>query len=103
MSKESFLEARFALQLRAAKLPPCVREYVFHQERNWRFDFAWPERKIAVETEGKVHTINAQHERDAEKFCNAVIAGWRVLRVTYRQVQSLQALGWATQILQGEK
>lgn len=99
MPKESFLEARFALHLRAANLPPCVREYCFDDVRKWRFDFAWPEYKIAVEPEGKKHTIGAQHEKDCEKFVHAVLADWRVLRVTYKQVMSLQALEWTSQLL----
>lgn len=66
------------------------REYYFAKRtkgRNWRFDFAWLERKIAVEFEGGVH-IRGRHsrgagfEKDAEKYNTALVMGWRVLRVT---------------------
>ena len=35
-------------------LPKPLREVGFHEQRKWRFDFAWPERLIAVEVEGGV-------------------------------------------------
>ena len=44
-------EEAFALHCRAEKLEP-VREYIFHPKRKWRFDFYFPERKLAVEIEG---------------------------------------------------
>ena len=28
-------------QIRLAGLPEPIREYVFHANRNWRFDFCW--------------------------------------------------------------
>lgn len=29
-----------------------ARQYVFHPHRKWRFDFAWPSQKVAVEIQG---------------------------------------------------
>ena len=43
-------------------LPAPVPEFRFHPERKWRFDFAWPEHKIAVEQEGGVW-IQGRHTR----------------------------------------
>jgi len=34
-------------------LPAPVFEYRFHPSRKWRFDIAWPERRVAVEVEGE--------------------------------------------------
>ena len=49
----SYLEESFARWLKRSKhIPPPQREYRFHPERKWRFDFAWPERRFAVEIEG---------------------------------------------------
>ena len=45
-------EETLALQLRTTQLPEPVREHPFCA-RLWRFDFAWPDYKIAVEVEGR--------------------------------------------------
>ena len=55
--------------------------------RRWRFDYAIPEHKIAVEVEGGVWT-QGRHTRprgflgDMEKYNTATALGWRILRVT---------------------
>lgn len=38
-------------------------QYKFHPERRWKFDFAWPEYKIAVEVEGGVYGRKIQCHR----------------------------------------
>ena len=40
-------------------LLPCEREYRFFPGRLWRFDFAWPESKVAVKIEGGVRRAGA--------------------------------------------
>ena len=63
------------------------KEYRFHAERLWRFDYAFPQHKIALEVEGGVHT-GGRHIRpkgflgDMEKYNAAAVLGWRVLRCT---------------------
>lgn len=89
----SALEAEFALQLRALGLPPPATEYRFHDTRRWRFDFAWPVIKLAVEIEGGTyakgrHTRPMGFQGDCEKYNQATICGWRVLRFTARDVKS---------------
>ena len=65
----------------------CVKEYKFHPERRWRFDYAIPEYKIALEVEGGVWT-QGRHTRpqgflgDVEKYNTATLMGWRVFRTT---------------------
>ena len=65
----------------------CVKEYKFHPERRWRFDYAIPEYKIALEVEGGVWT-QGRHTRpqgflgDVEKYNTATLLGWRVFRTT---------------------
>lgn len=85
------------------------REYKFADDRRWRFDFAWPEIKVAVEVEGLSHgrpvichrcrsTVKSKNGRvimqagrhgsmkgmqtDAEKYNCATFLGWRVFRYT---------------------
>lgn len=65
----------------------CVKEFKFHPRRRWRFDYAIPEHKIAVEVEGGVWT-GGRHTRpqgflgDIEKYNTATLMGWRVFRTT---------------------
>ena len=66
-------------------LPTPHLEYVFAPPRKWRFDFAWPEQKVALEVEGAVwtrgrHTRGSGFVKDMEKYNLAAIMGWRVLR-----------------------
>lgn len=74
-------------------LPKPVTEFEFHPSRAWRFDFAWPEYKIALEVEGGVHT-GGRHTNpqgflgDMEKYNNAAVLGWRIIRVTPRSLVS---------------
>ncbi len=89
---------------------PHEREWVFHPTRKWRFDIAfvggiwkreWP---IAVEVDGATW-INGRHSRgygveaDCEKYNEAIILGWRVMRVTPKQVKDGRALEWIRRAL----
>lgn len=106
---ESTLEAEFALQLRAAKLTDGLeREYRFHEKRRWRFDFCWPAHKLAVEAEGGVfsngrHTRGAGYTADLEKYNEAVMLGWRVLRFTGSMIKSGVALNAVDALIGGTK
>ncbi len=65
----------------------CVKEYRFHPVRKWRFDYALPAHKIALEVEGGVwtggrHTSPKGFLGDMEKYNAATLMGWRVLRTT---------------------
>lgn len=53
-----------------------------------RADFAWPDRKIAVETDGrKTHGTKQAFESDRRRDQRLVAAGWIVIRVTWRQLK----------------
>jgi len=77
----------FPAYCKSANLPEPVEEYEFHDSRKWRFDFAWPVYKIALEVEGGVWS-NGRHVRgrgfmgDVDKYNAATLMGWRVLRCT---------------------
>lgn len=79
-------EETFARDLRALGLEQPIREYRFFDARGWRFDFAWPELKIAVEIEGAVgwgrHTQKAGFTNDCDKYNQAALMGWHVFRFT---------------------
>lgn len=64
-----------------------VAEYKFDEQRKWRFDFAFPSTRVALEVEGGVwtggrHTRGAGFLKDIEKYNRAAVLGWRVLRTT---------------------
>lgn len=95
-SKRRALEDRLALQIRAHGLPTPEREYRFDDVRRWRFDFAWPDFRVAVEVDGAIwsagrHNRGAGYEADAEKLNAAAALGWRVFRYTGTHVRT----GWA--------
>lgn len=58
-------------------------EHVFHGERKWRFDVAFPSQRLAIEFDGmgfghqSTKGIRLNHEKQNE----AVAMGWRVMRI----------------------
>lgn len=96
-------EAAFALHCRAEKLNP-EREYVFAAPRKWRFDFAFPDRKLAIEIEGGIwnagaHVRGGHFESDCAKYNAAIKLGWRVLRYSTAMVLRGEAINDALDIL----
>lgn len=91
--KSSKLEETLACQIAVMSLPEPIREFRFHPERRWRFDFAWIKERLAVEVEGGTWT-NGRHNRpqgfqnDTKKYNAAALAGWRVLRYTSEDVRT---------------
>jgi very-short-patch-repair endonuclease len=75
--------------------------HAFRRGRAWRFDAAWPDRRLAVELEGGVH-VRGRHvtgtgyEADLEKYATAAALGWRVLRFSAGQLGD----GTATEIIE---
>ncbi len=64
-----------------------VREFRFHPTRKWRFDYAIPVLKIAIECDGGVwtggrHVSPQGYLKDMEKFNAAAELGWVVLKFT---------------------
>lgn len=75
----------------------CVKEYKFHPTRRWRFDYALPEHKIAIEIDGGVwtqgrHTRPVGYLHDMEKFNEAAAMGWLVLKFTPKEQYSRAAI-----------
>ena len=86
MSKKKEAEDVIANELIEAGLGGFEREYRFHPIRRWRFDFAWTDERVALEVEGSVwargrHTRGKGYLGDIEKYNEAVLEGWRLLRI----------------------
>ena len=76
-----------------------VMEYKFHDTRKWRFDFSWPQYKVALEVEGAIfartagrHNRGAGMRADMEKYNAANVLGWNILRVMPQDVAMLDTV-----------
>ena len=103
--KKSDLEEQLAFQIEGTDLPVPCRECTFHPTRRWRFDFCWPDIKVAMEVEGGTwsggrHTRGSGFRKDCDKYNQAAILGWVVLRVTSDMVQDLTALRLLEQVFE---
>lgn len=79
-------EETFALHLQSYGFK-AEREFKFCEGRKWRFDFAFPERMVAIEIEGATwssgrHSRGSGYEKDLEKYNAATRLGWRLFRYT---------------------
>lgn len=120
--KESAIDYKveFLQQLTLAGLRAPIPEYKFDPKRKWRFDWAYFQpRKIAIEYEGGIlavanapkcrtcgQTSKGAHARvtgilrDIEKYTEASLAGWLVIRITALSVENGSALRYVERALQ---
>lgn len=112
----SKLEAMLAQQIRVLKLPEPETEYRFAKHhvgagkdfrkrlfaaglKDWRFDFAWPDYKLAVEVEGGSF-VNGRHTRgvgfreDCHKYHHAMLLGWTVYRCEETLIRTGKAVNF---------
>jgi hypothetical protein len=84
----SSLELTVETRIKQLGLPEPVAEFNFkglNGKRRFRFDFAWPSEGIALEIEGGSfnrgrHTRGVGFHNDCEKYNEAVLCGWRIIR-----------------------
>jgi len=70
-----------------------VKEYRICKDRKWKFDYAIPEKMIAIEIEGAVwsngrHTRGLGYTKDIEKYNRAILDGWKLIRFTYDHIKN---------------
>jgi len=88
----SRLEKRFETLWKALGGPDLEREFRFHSVRRWRADFAHLPSRTLIEIEGGIY-INGRHNRaagfaaDLEKYLEAALAGWRVVRLGPKELR----------------
>ena len=104
MSRKGDAVQLLTLDLMALPVQP-EREYRFDAKRRWRFDFAWPAQKVAVEVDGGTwtggrHTSGAGFAADIEKLNAATTQGWRVLRYTTTMIREGNVLADIEQMLE---
>lgn len=104
---ESYLERIMAALIKDATLPAPIREFRLCDDRKWRGDFVWvlpDDKKVLVEVEGGVWS-NGRHSRgigfisDCEKYNEAALRGFVVLRVTKEHIENGKAIEWITRAL----
>ena len=79
---------------REGTIPDYTEEFEFLQDRKFRFDWAIPSCKVAIEYEGVFskksrHTNVNGYTTDCEKYNLAMIEGWKVLRYTAKNYNDL--------------
>ena len=96
---ESDLESMLTRVLRRHGLPAPVPQYrVTLDGHEFRIDLCYPEQLLAIESDGFAHHGHREaFERDRFRQNLLVLAGWRVLRFTWRQICT-DAAGVADQI-----
>lgn len=78
-------------------LPAPLTEYRFHPARRWRTDYAWPDKRVALEVEGGIfvrgrHSRGAGMLKDMEKYNELAARGWRLVRTTPDKLCSPETL-----------
>lgn len=121
----SNLEKALAQQIRCLKLPEPCQEYRFALEhigpgkdirkrlqraglKDWRFDFAWPDIRLAVEVEG-ITPSGGRHQRiqgfkgDIDKYHAAMNLGWNVYRTTGHLIANGKAVKLIEKLIINER
>ena len=82
---ESELERKFERLVKKHSLPKPARQFWVGRRR---IDYAYPEKKIAIELDGrKDHAKKRVFEADRKRQNQLVIAGWTPLRFTWDQLR----------------
>lgn len=109
-ASREYLELTFKMQLRGVGINKgWLCEYQFHPERKWRFDFAWPEMKLAIEVEGGTTFGKSRHSKgigfdnDAEKYNTASAMGWTLFRFSSTMINSGKAILFVQSFMDGKK
>ena len=86
---ESPPETRLRLLLHRSGLPRPVAQFDVRVDGRWvaRVDFAWPDRRVAVEYDGAWHGDVAQFPEDRRRLNRIAAAGWRVHFVTKQDMR----------------
>ena len=81
----SEFERRFLDLVRSASLPRPITNGLVH---GYEVDFHWLEAKLIVETDGReTHATPMAFERDRQRDLELKLAGWEVIRLTWRQLR----------------
>lgn len=89
-ASESVLETRLMRLLRGSGLPLPTQQHAVRREGRVfaRLDFAYPEMKVALETDGyRWHAGKRRWATDLERRNALTALGWRVLHLTWHDIE----------------
>lgn len=105
--KNAVRDARFVAAMLRLDAGRPVQEYGFHSERKWRFDFAWPQERVAVEIQGGGwkgrHSRPGGFSKDCEKTIYAAAAGWVVIPITTGQLRDERLVSLIAQAINARR
>lgn len=86
-ARAELARGQFFAALDRWNLPRPEYEGRFHHVRRWRFDYLWPDRKLALEVDGGLftggaHVQGARIRKTHQKLNMAAALGWRVMVTT---------------------
>jgi hypothetical protein len=103
---KSYLERITDVLIAEASLPIHTREFRFCEHRRWKSDYCWiiGDKKVLLEVEGGVfsqgrHTRGTGYTQDCEKYNEASLLGYTVLRVTKEHLLNGKAIEWVKRAL----
>lgn len=102
---KSHLETLALWTLKAHQIPDPVREWKFHPDRLWRWDFAWKNEMVALEIEGGIWMPKGAHSggvaitRDCEKANEGELLGWTMIRATEAHIKNGMMIDWVKRAL----
>lgn len=86
-------EMLLALDTLPIPQPICEHPLKGHSGRRYRADFAWPDRRVILEADGRTtHSRREAMEDDRMRDGDLQAAGWRTLRFTQRQLRRERAM-----------
>lgn len=96
----------FLAILKQQGLPAPTPEYQFHPTRRWRWDWCWPDHKLALEVQGGIwakgaHSSGVGIQRDIEKFSEGAALGWRLLLCEPKNLPTLGTADLIRRALRG--
>ena len=87
---ESVQEERFLALCRSPGVPEPERQIWLDPHDGWpmvRADFLWRAQRLVIETDSvRFHGTRRAFESDRRRDQRLILAGWRVIRITWRQV-----------------
>lgn len=96
----------FAQLLRNCGLPMPITEHEWEPTgRKWRWDYSWPDHKVALEVDGGGWQGGRHHRKlgrdeDNEKQNEAMRFGWRVIRVDPQQLTTMDTMDLLADLLE---
>jgi hypothetical protein len=90
--------------LSECRVPLPILEWRFDPVRAWRFDFAWPDSKLALEVQGGLfvrgaHVRGAALVREHNKRNAAAMQGWRILYVEPKDLCTMDTVNMIRECL----